>query len=368
MRRAENRALSSRENRQALSAGKSSGEGREDMHMPLPLIPVLLGGAALLTGGLGLKKGLDARENFEKAERITDEARRIYDDAARELELVRRETQGSLERLGVEKAAVHASCLKPFVASAQKIKHIAQDAFDFDAKISLEAELADIRRVSLEISDVLKGGVAALSSGALAGFGAFGAAGLLATASTGTAISALSGAAAANATLAWFGGGALAAGGLGMAGGTLVLGGVVAAPVLAVGGLVLAARAEAAVNDACSNREKALGAAESMKAACVGARAIGESAGEMRDVLRELTPYCLEFNEKLRDVVARETDYRRISACPEDAHTVRTAFALAKTLSNLMRAPLFDDDGAVVRETRSLLRDNRDFLTQLARM
>ena len=135
-----------------------------------------------------------------------------------------------------------------------------------------------------------------------------------------------------------------------MAGGTLVLGGVVAAPVLAVGGLVLAARAEAAVNAACSNREKALG------------------AGEMRDVLREMTPYCLECYETLRDVVARETDYRSISACPEDAHTVRTAFALAKTLSNLMRAPLFDDDGAVVRETRSLLRDNRDFLTQLARM
>ncbi len=78
MRRAENRALSSRGNRQALAAGKSSGEGREDMHMPLPLIPALLGGAVLLTGGPGLKKGLDARENFERAERLIDEARRIY--------------------------------------------------------------------------------------------------------------------------------------------------------------------------------------------------------------------------------------------------------------------------------------------------
>ena len=46
--------------------------------MPLPLIPALLGGAVLLTGGPGLKKGLDARENFEKAERLIDEARRIY--------------------------------------------------------------------------------------------------------------------------------------------------------------------------------------------------------------------------------------------------------------------------------------------------
>ena len=46
------------------------------------------------------------------------------------------------------------------------------------------------------------------------------------TASTGTAISTLSGAAATKATLAWLGGGALAAGGLGVAGGTVVLGGV----------------------------------------------------------------------------------------------------------------------------------------------
>ena len=45
----------------------------------------------------------------------------------------------------------------------------------------------------------------------------------LGTASTGTAISTLSGAAAAKATLAWLGGGALAAGGFGVAGGVVVL-------------------------------------------------------------------------------------------------------------------------------------------------
>lgn len=47
-------------------------------------------------------------------------------------------------------------------------------------------------------------------------------------ASTGTAISSLSGAAATNATLAWLGGGSLAAGGGGMAAGTAVLGTITA--------------------------------------------------------------------------------------------------------------------------------------------
>lgn len=45
-------------------------------------------------------------------------------------------------------------------------------------------------------------------------------------ASTGTAISTLSGAAATKATLAWFGGGSLAAGGFGVAGGGIVLAGI----------------------------------------------------------------------------------------------------------------------------------------------
>jgi len=57
---------------------------------------------------------------------------------------------------------------------------------------------------------------------------------LFGTASTGTAISTLGGAAASNATLAWLGGGALAAGGAGMAGGTLVLGSIALAPVVAI--------------------------------------------------------------------------------------------------------------------------------------
>lgn len=54
----------------------------------------------------------------------------------------------------------------------------------------------------------------------------------LGSASTGAAISGLSGVAATNATMAWFGGGALAAGGAGMAGGAAVLGGLLAIPLV----------------------------------------------------------------------------------------------------------------------------------------
>jgi len=62
--------------------------------------------------------------------------------------------------------------------------------------------------------------------------GAWAVVSVLGSASTGTAIAGLSGVAATNATLAWFGGGALAAGGAGMSGGMMVLGGIVAAPMV----------------------------------------------------------------------------------------------------------------------------------------
>ena len=75
-----------------------------------------------------------------------------------------------------------------------------------------------------------------------------------------------------------------------------------------------------------------------------------------------------EFNEKLEDVVSRETDYRRIRTCPEDKHVVQMSFSLAKTLVNIIRAPLFDEEGAVTGEIRSLLDDCDDFLDELARM
>lgn len=75
-----------------------------------------------------------------------------------------------------------------------------------------------------------------LASGAGVGtavaLGSWSLVGILGTASTGTAIGTLSGAAATHATMAWFGGGALAAGGGGMAMGAVALGGLAIAPLV----------------------------------------------------------------------------------------------------------------------------------------
>jgi len=88
------------------------------------------------------------------------------------------------------------------------------------------------------------GAAAGAAVGGVAAYGTFAAAAMVGTASTGTAIGSLSGVAATNATLAFLGGGSIAAGGAGVAGGTAVLAGLVAGPiaVLAIGGVVLMTR------------------------------------------------------------------------------------------------------------------------------
>jgi uncharacterized protein YjiS (DUF1127 family) len=83
----------------------------------------------------------------------------------------------------------------------------------------------------MQFDAALNVGVGSAASGALA-LGSWALVGSLGTASTGAAIGGLSGVAATNATLAWFGGGALAAGGAGMAGGVAVLSGIVALPLI----------------------------------------------------------------------------------------------------------------------------------------
>lgn len=105
----------------------------------------------------------------------------------------------------------------------------------------LENDLSKIDFNSIESTISLGESAISASKGVSTGIstavGAWALVSTLGTASTGTAIAGLSGAAATNATLAWFGGGAIAAGGGGMALGTMVVGGIIAVPALAITGV-----------------------------------------------------------------------------------------------------------------------------------
>ena len=198
--------------------------------MPLPLIvPIAIGGVALAAGG-GLT--INARRKIKKAIDSYEAAYKEYVPKYERYKAYHDGTEQRLQELG-----------KVRVAGMEAVR----EAIDFIKRAKLanpevigdeEVKVEDLEQLDQAYGDILKtlvGGGLSIAGGAGAGaltaLGAYGLVGALGTASTGAAIGGLSGAAASSATLAWFGGGAIAAGGLGIAGGTAVLGGIVAAPI-----------------------------------------------------------------------------------------------------------------------------------------
>ena len=327
--------------------------------MPLPFI---LAGVAIAAAGYGVKKGVDAKGDFNTADEYNTEAQVIYDEAVEELETQKVETQGKIETLGELKVDIYENQLLEFVESFEKIKNIDFDDTELSDELNnlhlTKAEFLSISKTVLSVNETLGGGLAALGAGGMAGFAAFGSVGMLATASTGTAIGTLSGAAATNATLAWLGGGALSAGGFGMAGGMAVLGGVVAGPVLAVGGMMLAAKAEEARHNAYANLQEAKLAVEQMSNATLLTKEIGDRFTEITEILVSLQEWFILFLDDLNEIIDDSTDYRRYTE--RQKQLVMMCFATAKVLKNLMETRILDEDGSLVFLDLELT-DARDF-------
>ncbi len=328
-------------------------------------IPFILGGIALAAAGYGVKKGLDAKEDFDTAEKYNEKAQEIYDEAMERLEQEKEYTNTHLETLGELKVSIYESSLADFVDIFSNIKNV-----DFEDNLQLgllnnvdEQDMLEIKNTVLEMQEVLGGGIAALGSGALAGFGALGGVGMLASASTGTAIASLSGAAATNATLAWLGGGSLAAGGFGMAGGMAVLGGIVAGPVLAVGGMMMASKAEEAKYTAYENYDKAKAAAEQMDAACVVLDGIYQRVDEFINILKPLNEIFEDYIDDLDNIVDKSNDYRTYSQTEKEK--VMITASIAQTVKNICDTPIIDKDGKVTRKSKRVLKKSKEFLEKI---
>lgn len=325
-------------------------------------IPILIGVAAVATGLYGAKKGYDAKCDFDDADRINDEAESIYDNANKKLELTRNSTQETLESLGKRKYELYEASIIPFIDSYAKITNVPDNTFKSkNEKISKNEEL-NLEEISLELKELVGGGIAALGSGGLVGLASYGGVGMLGTTAGGTAIGSLSGAAATNATLAWLGGGSLASGGLGMAGGMAVLGGIVAGPVLAVGGMMLSSKAEAAKEDAYTNLSKAKLAVEEMKTAVVKTKAIQKRVIELMNVTNEINKYFLPYLSSLQYLVLGNTDWNTYSQ--KDKEMVIKTYLLAKTLLNLLEVNLLTKKGNLTRKSKRMTKEANTLLIE----
>lgn len=319
--------------------------------MPIPFLFIAAGAA---TAALGVGKGIKAGVDQKDASDTNKSAERRADNAKEQAEKSRDNCSKAIDDLGKQKVVILDESIKRFISEFEKINHV---------EISKSAGLNELQKLVLDkktFSDLkelqgmatsLAGGVVSgTMAGALTAFGAYGAVGALATASTGTAIASLSGAAATNATLAFFGGGSLAAGGLGMAGGTAVLGGLVAGPALAVLGFVAGAKASKNLEMAKANLAKAKEFEEEMRTVadlCNGIRR--RSAMFNRFLIRLQTVFDPLVFEMTQIIEKTGNDYRNYSE--NEKKCIASAMSMAGAIKAVLDTPILDEDGNLTQDS-----------------
>lgn len=332
-------------------------------------IPFILGGIALVAGAYGAKKGYDAKGDFNKAKRLNKEAKYIYDDALNALGASRDVTNEKLRFLGEMKFRAY-EYIVVYIEEYNRIKNREQKKIVINTESSKEdtfKELLYDKNTKLEIETIVHGGVSALGAGGLVGLASYGAVGTFATASTGTAIAGLSGAAATNATLAWLGGGALSAGGMGMAGGAVILGSIVGGPILAIGGMILSSKAEAAKENAYTNLATAELASEEMKTAQIKTEGICKKSEELSENIDKIMQLFYDSLKQFKNVLNRKKWFffsnTNWQAMPdEDKSIVLQTEILAITLFNLLEVDLLNSNGDIAEECNRAIESTSDFL------
>lgn len=320
-------------------------------------IPFLVGAAIAGLAGYGAKKSYDAHCDNEEAEEVNEEAMDIMEYATDKANKARQASNDAVQRLGGRKISVLEGSIRDFVSSFSRLKNIdfsRSEGLDELSKLKLNQEfIAELENMQSVASALAGGAAGGAALGAVTAFGAYGATMTLATASTGTAISALSGAAATNATLAWLGGGAIAAGGGGIALGTAVLGGLVAAPALAVFGAVASSKAAARLDEAYSNLAKANEYEEEMDTVVSLCDGIRVRANMFAALLDKLDPMLASLTYDMQDIISSKgTDYRNFSAAEKQIIAETAAAAVA--VKAVLDTPILTEEGELTEESRQV--------------
>lgn len=333
--------------------------------MPIPFLFIGIGAAAGVYGlGKTIKAGVDQKE----ANQTNERAENIVCLAKGKIETCRKNCGTSIDNLGKRKIEILNESIKPFISEFEKLKNVElseSKGLDELQKIVLDQKgFTELKELQSMAASMAGGIVSGAMAGAITAFGAYGAAGALATASTGTAIASLSGAAATNATLAFFGGGSLAVGGLGMAGGTAVLGGLVAGPALAVLGVVAGSKASANLEKAYSNLATAKEFREEMDAAsslCIGIRK--RSAMFNRFLLSLNSVFEPLIYEMTKIIEVRGTDFRTFSE--QEKKVVAEAMAMAGAIKAILDTPILDEAGNLTSESDKMVEKTRKKLEKV---
>jgi len=291
----------------------------------------------------------------QKANQIAKAAEKKYQSAFQKLKRVEQKTNGVAESYGKCQLQIMSQTVKSFIDFLEAIGQKATsrereilDGYNFEPN-----KLKEYKGATLKAKNLVSGGLTAATASAATYGGALSVATTVGAASTGTAISSLSGAAAWNATLAWFGGGAIAAGGGGMAVGAAVLGGLTAFPALAVGGFMAKRSGEKALTKAKQYEAEVDQQIAEMKTAEELAQRIQKRIKELHSILVNLDALA---SAGLNELSSQNFDAER------DAEKVGQVNSNIKAILELIETPVLNEEGTLNLQTLKIIEKYQQYI------
>ena len=322
------------------------------------MFPLLIPAAA--AGVYGIWKGVKGASDQSDASDLNSDAQSMVNRARQRVDAQRQAVNDVLEDYGARKLRAFDSVISDFLKTFARLKNVEVVQSPELDKLSLgdfsTRTLNGLRQDYQALKDAGLGLGAGLGGGAALAFGAYSGTMMFATASTGTAIASLSGVAATNATLAWLGGGSLAAGGMGMAGGMMVLGGIVAGPALAIFGHIVGNKGEEALNNARSNMEKAKTLKADGEKVITQLDAIGQVTALANATFSVITTNLRRSVGRLEKVLEAEGE-NFAAFIPESKETVFRTVKFAQLIKAMIDTPILDENGALVLSTEKRVQE-----------
>lgn len=320
-------------------------------------IPLIAAGALALVGlGVGAAGYSSGKEDAQKAEELRELINKLDEISFAYLEHTRNLANDRLEHLGSLKVNIYSGVIGRVTES---LSNCTEFQGEYEGYKDFSEYINALKNLSSTFADIGLGiGVGALVGG-LAALGAYGGVGMFAATASGTAISALSGVAATNATLAWLGGGSLAAGGLGMTAGAAALGGIVAGPVLAITGLFYA-----------SSKAKEL---EQVKKSYESLPTTLKDRFEVTKRLEALKKYVnYLINEAVNLQGKLELSFQKYENSKNDEN-LESMMNDLNALHKLLSTNIFDEDGKMTSGvdefcSSAVFDENKDYIEQITKL
>lgn len=309
----------------------------------------------------------------EEIDQILNDARQKYDGATKKFESQKKATTVKLENLGKVKIKAWSKGMDAFVDAFGSFKNVEIENRN-DTNMSFIGSgdepnqmIINIQNASWTAGEVAKAGFAAVGTGALVGIASYGGVMMFGSASTGTAIATLSGAARTNATMAWFGGGSLKSGGLGVANGKLVLAGIVVAPILIVGSIIAGAKGKERLAEAKKINAEAEDAASKLDIITTGMSGVADMSDNYSNFINKFSKKFAPFVEELRRIkevhsngIGEKVDFNDLSIAEQKI--VHLSWLMAQINYHILSTPILTDNGEVTSESSTTLKAaNKEF-------